>query len=107
MVAYLDALAAAADHDGTPTVVVLDNASFHRARAVQQARAEWETQGLTLFYLPAYCPHLNLIEGIWKRLKSFLLPRRCYDSVAELTEAVLGALQLIGAGEVQYELGDT
>ena len=53
-------------------------------------------------------PHLNLIEGVWRRLKGFLLmPRRFYDSVAELKEAVLHGLRLLGAVEVQYSIGDT
>ncbi len=53
------------------------------------------------------CPHLNLIEGVWRRLKGFLMPRRFYDSVAELTQAVLHALNLLGAVKIQYSLGDT
>jgi putative transposase len=47
------------------------------------------------------CPHLNLIEGVWKRLKGFLMPRRYYDSLAELKQAVLNALRLLGAVELQ------
>lgn len=107
VVRYLDALATQAEADGTPTVVVLDNAPFHRARVVRECEPQWQAQGLTLDYLPAYCPHLNRIEGVWKRLKGFLLPRRCYDTVAELTDAVLAALRLLGAVEVQCSLGDT
>lgn len=107
VIGYLDALAAQAKADGTPTVVVLDNAPFHRARVVRQRESQWRKGGLTLSWLPAYCPHLNRIEDVWKRLKGFLLPRRCYDSVAELTEAVLAALHLLGAAELQCQLGDT
>jgi hypothetical protein len=47
---------------------------------------------------------LNLIEGVWRRLKGFLMPRRFYDSVAELKQAVLHALRLLGAVEVQLEV---
>lgn len=107
VVGYLDALATQAKSEQRPTVVVLDNAPFHRARAVREREPQWQEQGLTLCFLPAYCPHLNRIEGIWKRLKGFLLPRRCDDSVAELTEAVLAALRLLGAVEMQCSLGDT
>jgi len=54
------------------------------------------------YYLPAYCAHLNPIEGVWRRLKGFLMPRRFYDdSVAELRQAVLSALRLLGAVELQ------
>ena len=42
-----------------------------------------------------------------KALKGFLMPRRFYDSVGELKQAVLHALRLLGAVEVQCSLGDT
>ena len=49
----------------------------------------------------------NLIESTWRTLKGFLLPRRFYDSVGELKQAVLHALSLLGAVEVQCSLGGT
>ena len=104
---YLDALAQEAQREEKPCVVVLDNAAFHTAGVVREREEEWEARGLTLYRLPAYCPHLNLIEGVWRRLKGFLMPRRFYDSVAELKRAVLHALHLLGAAEVQCSLGDT
>ncbi|MBA2691012.1 MAG: transposase [Rubrobacter sp.] len=66
-----------------------------------------QSKGLNLYHLPAYCPHLNLVEGVWRRLKGFLMPRRFYDSVAQLKEAVLHALRLLGAVEIHSQLGDT
>jgi putative transposase len=104
---YLDALAGEARRSKKKVVVVLDNAPFHTARMVREKRSVWEQMGLTLRYLPAYCPHLNLIEGVWRTLKGFLMPRRFYDSVAELKEAVLAALSVFGATEVHIQLGDT
>lgn len=101
VVSYLEVLAREAESSAKPVMVVLDNASFHTAGAVQEKRPEWEEKGLRLYHLPAYCPHLNLIEGVWRRLKGFLMPRRFYDSVADLKEAVLHALHLLGAVEVQ------
>jgi putative transposase len=98
---YLDSLAEEAQRKGRRAVVVLDNAPFHKAGAIQDSRAGWEAKGLELYYLPAYCPHLNLIEGVWRRLKGFLMPRRYYDSLAELKQAVLNALRLLGAVELQ------
>ena len=101
VIAYLGALAERAEREGKPVVVVLDNAPFHKAGAVRDARAGWEAKGLKLYYLPSYCPHLNLVEGVWRRLKGFLMPRRFYDSLAELEQAVLSALDLLGAVELQ------
>ena len=105
VVAYLDALAEEAR--GKEVVVVLDNAPFHTAGMVKERRTFWEERGLTLRYLPAYCPHLNLIEGVWRRVKSFLMPRRFYNSVCELKEAVLAALRLLGAVEIHSQVRDT
>ncbi|HEX5914141.1 MAG TPA: IS630 family transposase [Rubrobacter sp.] len=104
---YLDALVSEAQRDSKPCVVVLDNAPFHTAGVIREREEEWEARGLRLYRLPAYCPHLNLIEGVWRRLKGFLMPRRFYDSVGELKRAVLHALRLLGAVEVHIQLGDT
>jgi putative transposase len=57
-------------------------------------------------YLPAYWPHLNPVEGVWRRLKGFLMPRRFYDSVPSLSGR-LHALSLLGAAELQGQLGGT
>jgi putative transposase len=103
---YLDALAERASL-ATPYVVVLDNAPFHTAGAIREREEEWETRGLRLYRLPSYCPHLNPIEGVWRRLKGFLMPRRFHDSLAELKRAVLHGLCLLGAVEVQCQIGDT
>jgi hypothetical protein len=40
-------------------------------------------------------------RGGRRRLKSFVVPRRFYDSAAELKQAVLSALRLLGAVELQ------
>ena len=105
---YLDALAEKAEREGKPCVVVLDNAPFHTAGVIRERESYWAARGLRLYRLPAsYCPHLNLIEGVWRRLKGFLMPRRFYDSVAELKQAVVHALRLLGAVKVQYSLGGT
>ncbi len=107
VVGYLDTLAQETECTNKPAVVVLDNAPFHTAKVVKEKQPGWEAKGLKLRYLPAYCPHLNLIEGVWRRLKGFLMPRRFYDSVAELKEAVLHALRLLGAVKVHFQIGDT
>jgi transposase len=104
---YLEALAHKAEQEGKPCVVVLDNAPFHTAAVVREREEWWEARGLTLYRLPSYCPHLNFIEGAWRRLEGFLTPRWFYDSVGELKRAVLHALRLLGAVKVQCSLGDT
>ena len=104
VVAFIDKLARDAARDRL-TVVVLDNARFHTSTIVKEKRALWEEQGVFLRYLPPYAPHFNPIETLWKRLKSFLLPRRCYDSVVQLKQAVLEALHLLGSIRLNSSVG--
>lgn len=56
------------------SVIVMDNASFHKrsdiARAIQQA-------GCTLEYLPPYSPDLNPIEHKWAQAKALRRQYRC------------------------------
>ena len=49
------------------SVVVMDNASFHKQSGMQQALG---AAGHTLLYLPPYSPDLNPIEKKWAQVKS-------------------------------------
>jgi transposase len=67
-------------------VLVLDNASYHRGKAM---RAWWATQDgrLLLFWLPTYAPHLNLLERVWRFLKQKLACHRYWADPAGLGQA--------------------
>ena len=52
-----------------PVVIVLDNASIHRAAAIQPALELLRKQGVTLKFLPSYSPELNRIEVMWRLMK--------------------------------------
>lgn len=68
----------------------------------QEEGSRWEAKWFKLYYPPSYYPRLNLVKCTWHRLKDFLIPpRRLYDSVSELREAVLSALRVLGAVELQ------
>lgn len=96
VMAYLGTLAAQCTPDPI-TVVVLDNAPFHKGAKLREKIARWEEQGLYLRYLLPYAPFLNLIEGVWRQLKGILMPRRCSDSVGELRAALVTGLKVLGA----------
>jgi transposase len=49
------------------SVVILDNATFHKGGAMQNTLKD---AGHTLIYLPAYSPDLNPIEKKWAQAKS-------------------------------------
>ena len=52
------------------SVIVLDNASFHRKTTLPTLAAK---KGCTILFLPAYSPDLNPIEKVvWANLKNFL-----------------------------------
>ena len=80
-------------HLAQPTVLVLDNASVHRAACVQARQAEWAARGLRLQFLPPYCPELNKIELLWHRCKPYWLTPADYESEATLGRSLTDLLQ--------------
>lgn len=79
-----------------PTVVVLDNARVHTAAKVNKELENWQQRGLFLFYLPAYSPHLNIAERLWKELKARWLKPQDYLTTDNLFRAVNNALDAVG-----------
>ena len=60
-------------------------------------RTELAAQQITLKFLPAYTPELNLIEHTFRRRKHTGLAARTYTDAAALTQAVDQTLQDIKA----------
>lgn len=79
-----------------PTVVVLDNASVHIAKIVQEKRPAWKKRGLRLFYLPPYSPHLNKAEILWRRTKYQWLGPEDYGDFKRLCAGVEDKLGKLG-----------
>jgi hypothetical protein len=79
-----------------PAVLVVDNARLHRCAVVEAARSRWKAQGLRLWFLPPYCPHLNRIETLWKRTKYHWLDPSAYADFLTLTNSVQNILNQIG-----------
>lgn len=61
------------------SVVIMDNASFHKGTSMQNAL---EDAGHTLLYLPPYSPDLNPIEKKWSQAKA--IRRRVGGSIEAL-----------------------
>ena len=51
------------------SVIVLDNATFHRKKTLTSLA---ENAGCSVIFLPPYSPDLNPIENEWANLKSFI-----------------------------------
>ncbi len=85
------------------TVVVLDNASVHK-KAVKERGAVWQERGLFVFFLPPYCPHLNIAEILWRRLKYEWLCPEDYADKETLHLAVWQALAAVGRSlKIQFQ----
>lgn len=56
------------------SVVVMDNASFHKRQDIQEAITR---AGHTLEFLPPYSPDLNPIEKKWAQAKAIRRQKRC------------------------------
>ena len=62
---------------GKRIVVILDNASIHKAKANAHIIDFLETKGVTLYFLPAYSPELNRIEKLWHLMKHTWMAVKC------------------------------
>lgn len=75
-------------------VMVLDNARIHHAKLVQSFLEENHNR-LQLEFLPPYSPNFNLIQGLWKWLKSSVINNVFFPNVAKIRAAVHGFIDLI------------
>ncbi len=76
---------AAAAVPGLPITLVLDNARYQKCALVQGLARQL---GIELLYLPSYSPNLNLIERVWKFVKSECLRTQYYASYQEFHTAI-------------------
>ncbi len=60
-----------------PIHIVLDNASYQTCKYVKANAARL---GIVLHYLPSYSPNLNLIERVWKLVKSKVLNSAYFET---------------------------
>lgn len=66
--------------------LVCDNGSFHYTQAVR-AWLDANRDKLTIFWLPPYCPSLNLIERLWGHLKRTVLANVLFATMEDLVAA--------------------
>ena len=76
-----------------PTVLVFDNAPWHRSAKVLAKQKDWAEKELYLFFLPTYSPHWNLIETLWRKIKYEWLRPENYESVKKLKEAIFDIIR--------------
>ena len=72
--------------------MVLDNASYHKSKAVREY-VESAGGDVELEFLPPYTPQLNPVETVWRDLKK-RLAGRFFRSLDELKAAITAILEL-------------
>ena len=96
VIGWLDDFAAGVKQ---PTVIVLDNAAWHRSKLVEDKMAEWQAKGVYLFSLPPYCPLMNLIETLWRKIKHEWLRPKDFENKEALHMRINHILEKYGGSE--------
>ena len=78
------------------TVVVLDNARVHQNTKMKNMQQVWAKRKLFIFFLPPFCPHLNIIERLWKEMKARWLSAENYKDEQTLSYSLNRILHAIG-----------
>jgi transposase len=84
-------------HQQKPAVVVVDNAPIHTSEDFEEELERWQKSGLHVKFLPPYCPELNLIEILWRKIKYEWLPLDAYQNFKTLTASLFDVLKGIGS----------
>lgn len=80
-----------------PALVVVDNAPIHTSDEFEEEIKRWEEDDLYVKFLPPYCPELNLIEILWRKIKYDWLPLDAYQGFRKMTEALFEVISGIGS----------
>ena len=80
-----------------PALVVVDNAPIHTSEDFEEELDRWRKDHLHVKFLPPYCPELNLIEILWRKIKYEWLPLDAYLNFKTLTASLFAVLKGIGS----------
>jgi transposase len=80
-----------------PALVVIDNAPIHTSGEFEEPIELWQERGLNVKFIPPYCPELNLIEILWRKIKYEWLPLDAYQSFKAMTQVLFEILSGIGS----------
>jgi transposase len=71
---------------GRKVRLVCDNGRFHQTKAVTKWLSS-HTDQVQVYWLPPYCPSLNLIERLWGHLKRTVLANVLFRTLDDLVDA--------------------
>jgi len=83
VIALIDKLVA--NSIGLPIKLILDNAAYQRCNLVNDYA---RNAGVELIFLPTYSPNLNLIERLWKFVKSEVLNAAYHGTFDDFRNAI-------------------
>ena len=87
-VALAFTLAAAAQETGTQTTQTTTTPKTQtKSKKVNKAWLHDHRKQITIFWLPPYCPSLNLIERLWGHLKRTILANVLFRTMDDLVMA--------------------
>lgn len=72
-----------------PVTLVMDNARYQKCRFIKELA---DFYNIELLYLPPYSPNLNLIERLWKFVKSEALNNKYFEDFDAFKSAISGCL---------------
>jgi transposase len=84
----------ASEYAAKPVHIVLDNARYQKCEVVTALAKEL---GIALHYIPPYSPNLNLIERLWKHVKS-RLRSKYYDRFDNFKDTIDSIIKDMGNG---------
>jgi len=73
-------------------IILVDNVPYQKCAFVKDAAIRL---GITLHYLPTYSPNLNLIERVWKFVKSKVLNAAYFDTFEVFCKNVSGCVDTL------------
>ena len=81
----------------------LDNCSIHHTKAVQHFLTD-HRERLTVIWNATYAPNLNLIERFWGHLKSAAIHNYYFETVDNLENAIINAVDRINAQHITQSI---
>jgi transposase len=84
-------------HQQSPAVVVVANAPIHTSEDFEAELERWQKEELYVKFLPPYCPELNLIEMLWRKIKYEWLPLAADQNFKTMTASLFDVLKGIGS----------
>lgn len=84
-------------------VVILDNASYHKSTYTKAYIERWKKNGVFIYFLPPRCPHLNIIETLWRKIKYSWLAAQDYRSKKALKNKIKTILKNYGTEQFDIQ----